>query len=118
MQRLCVHQISIWRIPTMAEGTQTRPTEFGPGEMQQGPTVLIQATARDTGSVHIGDPASVQEQTSTHSATAFELVMHVSENHQIWRPSAGHPIESDGQILIPPVDSGSLPVAPAGTVGL
>ena len=110
-----MNQLAIGCVPAMGELRETGPLEFGPGEMQQGPTLPIEAGTGHTGCIDQGCSVAVAQQVLSHAGTTLEVVMHVPKDHKISRSIPPHAIQGEGQILIPPVDRGCFPVSTTGT---
>lgn len=116
IQALLVHQIPIRPIPTVTDQNRVDGIELHPGEVMQRFPIFITSRAGNTGGVDITRAPAIAMKRDPFAATPFQLMVHVTEHHQVSPSLLLHAIKRKGQITIPPVDMRLLPIPTAGTV--
>lgn len=114
MKGLLIEQFALGSIPAVTDQRRLCAAEFNPGEVMQRLTGFIHSNPGHTGGIDETGPPAVAVERDAITLAAFQLMVHVAEDHKI-SPSIGcHAIEGDGQVPVSPVDMGPFPVTTAG----
>jgi len=102
----------------VAHALQLYPRETHPAEVAQGPPLGVLPVPGNGGCIEVSGAATVAQEADALTLAAPQAMVHVAEDYQRQWALVLQTGDGQGQILIPPVAGGALPVAPARITGL
>ena len=84
--------------------------------MKKTALLIIRTGSWHTGGIQVNNASTIAVEALPQASTPLELMVHVAEDHEIRSTPARHAIQSQGKVLIAPVDRRGLPIPTTGAV--